>query len=365
METGKLDMDAVDGLLPRDMVDGAFRLILGRPPESDAAIAHHRKLRDLAALRRVLLKSPEFAALYARLAAEAEATDKAPDREQTTGGPASEDLGKHADERPGTVPHLLARGILPETGPVETDIEPAFRAQLWARIEDSWHRLGERAAHWSVLTHDLFRPERLEANRQAFEDTAEVEGILVDAALERAGSPDPSGLDCLEIGCGVGRATRALAARFATVTAVDISAPHLEVAAQELAAAGIANVTLTRAARIEDYAALNPVDVAFSRLVLQHNPPPVQAAILRAVFSKLRPGGLAIFQVVTYARDYAYEVAADLARPTGAMEMHALPQSKVFSLMATGGVAPLEVQEDFATGRDGPFRSHLFIGRKT
>lgn len=347
-------------MLAETTVVDAFRLILGRAPESPEVIDFHRRLASEAALRAALIGSAEFAAGYA--AAEA---GRILGTEAQAALAAAGPVTAHADERPGTVPLLLARGILPPPAEIETAAAPAALAALWSRIGATWTGLGTQAAHWSVLTHDAFRPETLEANRAAFEASAEVEGVLVDAALERAPDADPAAMRCLEIGCGVGRATRALARRFAQVTATDISPAHLAVAARELAAAGHANVTLRATAGPDDHAAAAAgCDFLFSRLVLQHNPPPVQAAILAGVLGALAPGALALFQVVTYARRYRYSTAADLAAEPGAMEMHVLPQPAVFAIMAAAGVAPLEVQEDFAAGRDGPFRSHLFLGRK-
>ncbi len=351
-------MTAEERVLAAETVERAFRLILGRPPESPETLEFHRRLGSEEALRAALIRSPEFGESYVRLVAERLAQKGAP------GEAAPEDLAKHADERPGTVPMKLARGILPEQGPVETDCPPGEAAALWTRIAESWTAMGTEAAHWSVLTHDLFRPETLEANRALFEGTAAVEGMLVDAAIERAPGFDPRSARAIEIGCGVGRATRALAERFAHVTGYDISAPHLEIAARELAAAGHDNVELRQMTGPADWAGLSGYGFAYSRLVLQHNPPPVQAAILRGVLAGLEPGGLALFQAVTYGRHYRYRAADDLSGAPGRMEMHVLPQPAVFALMAEAGVAPLEVQEDFAAGRDGPFRSHLFLGRK-
>jgi SAM-dependent methyltransferase len=345
-------------LTDRTVID-AFRLILGREPESESVIAFHRGMPSEAALRRALLGSAEFARLYARQEAEALLGKAA------AALPEAGDAPVHADERPGTHGLLLARGILPPEGRIETAAAPEAIAALWARTGASWTEFGATAPHWSVLTHDAFRPERLEENRDAFEESAEVEGVLVDAALERAPDRDPAGMRCLEIGCGVGRATRALARRFAHVTAVDISPTHIAVAERELAAAGIANVTLSVVGGPDDYAAAAAGrDFLFTRLVLQHNPPPVQEAILATVFAGLAPGAVALFQVVTYGRRYGYDTAADLAGQGGGMEMHVLPQHRVFALMERAGIAPLEVQEDFAAGREGPWRSHLFLGRK-
>lgn len=347
-------------MLSPDDVETAFRLILGRPPESEAVIEGHRRVGDLARLRRVLLESPEFARAFAAIDAERAAAEAAGEPE--TERPAR--LKGTMDARKAAPQVYDDQGILLEPNPVETALDPALRDRLWARVAESWAALGRSAPHWSVLTHERFRPEALDENREEFALSGRVEGMLVDAALARFPDLEPAGLHCLEIGCGVGRATRALAARFATVEGVDISAEHLAVAEAEFAAEGIANVTLTRVATVGDYAALAPADVFYSRIVLQHNPPPIQVAILEAAFAGLNPGGVALFQLVTHAKGYAYDPAADLARAPGEMEMHALPQPRVFALMATHGLAPVEVQEDFAGGLDSPYRSHLFLARK-
>ncbi|MEO1206030.1 MAG: hypothetical protein AAFV45_06835 [Pseudomonadota bacterium] len=46
--------------LTRSDVIWAYRLILGREPDNEDVIAHHAKMPSLAALRRALLRSPEF-----------------------------------------------------------------------------------------------------------------------------------------------------------------------------------------------------------------------------------------------------------------------------------------------------------------
>lgn len=327
-------------MLSENAVTSAYRLILGREPESPEVMAYHRSHPDEATLRRTLLSSPEFAALYDQLG-DAELKLKS-DRE-----------------------------VLPSNGRVEVEARGEARGALWARVAKFWDEMGQSAPHWSVLTFDQFKPDMLEENRSVFERSAEIDGQLVDMALGRfsGGLPftrpvkAPGQMICLEIGCGVGRATRALAKRFGKVVGVDISAAHLAVADQELKRAGARNVELRHMARIEDYELLPPIDFLYSRIVLQHNPPPVQAAILETALSRLLSGGIALFQVVTYARDYTYEVASDLLQ-RGGMEMHVLPQTTVFAIFDRTGLVPVEVQEDEAAGSDGRFRSHLFLARK-
>lgn len=349
--------EAEIAMLSEDTVTSAFRLILGREPESPEVLAYHCSLGTEAALRDALLGSAEFADAQARR------TSRKADR--SSAGPVSRAETTDPDERPETDGLLLARGILPPMGEIGTRADPETEAALWQRVARSWEGLGTEAPHWSVITHDAFRPETLEANRASFVGSAEAEGALVDAAFERLGGADPSEMRCLEIGCGVGRATRALATRFAHVKAVDISSTHLSVAERELADAGFANVTVARVQTLEDYR-LHAADrdFIFSRLVLQHNPPPLQRQILAAAFDGLVPGGTALVQIVTYARDYGYDPTEDVQSDRPGMEMHVLPQPEMFRLIAAAGLETLEVQEDFAAGRDGRFRSHLFLTRR-
>jgi hypothetical protein len=90
-----------------------------------------------------------------------------------------------------------------------------------------------------------------------------------------------------------------------------------------------------------------------SIIVLQHNPPPVIAHILRMLLRSLRPGGVAYFQVPTYRSGYTFDshrYLTDDVTP-GAFEMHLLPQSVVFQVVEQEGCAVLEVQPDHWVGR--------------
>lgn len=324
-------------MLSRETVEMAYRLILGREPESDAAIESHRGHADLAGLRRTLLTSPEFRAQQAR----AEGGEDSTERQIAE-----------------------AARIIPPASAIETAAHGAPEARLWARVIGAWEALGREAPHWSVLTAERYRPERIAETGAEFARSGEAEGRLADAALARLPGLDPARAHCLELGCGVGRATRALAKRFAQVTGVDVSPGHLAVAEADFAAEGVENARFRRVAGPADYAALPAHDFLFSRIVLQHNPPPVQCAMLSRLFARLASGGAALFQLVTHIHGYAYALEADLARPDGGMEMHALPQERVFALMAEAGLVPVEVQEDSAAGDRAIHRSHVFLARK-
>jgi hypothetical protein len=109
-----------------------------------------------------------------------------------------------------------------------------------------------------------------------------------------------------------------------------------------------------------------PFELWFSRIVLQHNPPPIAAMILRRALGLLAPGGLAVFQVPTHAIGYRFRVAEyvnGLGQP-GGIEMHVLPQPVVFDIVRDCACEPREVLEDFSAGPSGSWNSTTFVVRK-
>ena len=150
-----------------------------------------------------------------------------------------------------------------------------------------------------------------------------------------------------------------LAKEFREVTAIDISESHLAMAREVASASGRQNTRLALA-RVPEFGMTEPFDLWFSYIVLQHNPPPVIALVLRRMFAMLAAGGIAIFQVPTYAPGYAFDVAKYLAAPkSGTIEVHCLPQSVVFRLADEAGCMPLEMREDEAMGY--PWLSNMFV----
>jgi len=108
---------------------------------------------------------------------------------------------------------------------------------------------------------------------------------------------DAGGELVVEIGCGVGRVTRGLAARARSVVAIDVSSEMLA-RARELNPA-LSNVTWLLGdgrtlAGVEDASA----DGVFSHVVFQHLPDPALTLGYVAEMGRvLRPGGWAAFQV--------------------------------------------------------------------
>jgi SAM-dependent methyltransferase len=126
----------------------------------------------------------------------------------------------------------------------------------------------------------------------------EVLDRLVAMTGHRVGPDD----EVLDIGCGIGRMTRALAVRVGHVHALDVSSEMLRLARERNA--DLANVTWhhgdgTTLRVLADAS----VDGCFSHVVFQHLPDArMTLGYVREMGRVLRPGGWALFQVSTDPR---------------------------------------------------------------
>ncbi|MBP0494556.1 class I SAM-dependent methyltransferase [Pararoseomonas indoligenes] len=317
----------------RDEVLTCYRYILGREPESDMVLLSQVIPEEtLEALRARFLSSEEF-------------------------------LRKS---------RLLVNGLprpLPLTVPplkVETEAPPETLRRLVEKTGEYWSAIGTEAPHWSVLTSDMYRPERIEDTKAYFYASGKNDLNIIRGCLRRARVQPEAMVTAVEYGCGVGRVTGHLAVKFPKVVACDISRPHLDIAAAHLAETGASNVQLEHLGPDRLHPELR-CDFWFSRIVLQHNPPPVMAAILRRAFAALNPGGVAVFQVPTYKLDYTFRIRDYLDGPLGKqMEMHILPQPTVFALAEEADCRPVEVREDtgLVSSQIDQWLSNLFVFRK-
>ncbi len=123
------------------------------------------------------------------------------------------------------------------------------------------------------------------------------EEILTDMTNICQGK-DPKQMRVLEIGCGAGRITRALAGVFGEVHAVDVSGEMVRLARK--AVTGLGNVFLYQNNGM-DLSVLSSsyvFDFVFSIIVFQHIPSyAVIESYVREVHRVLRPGALFKFQV--------------------------------------------------------------------
>jgi len=316
----------------RDDVVAAYRWILGREPESEAVIrSAQRGYTNTEQLRRNFLRSEEF----------------------TTGLDPSVKAFRPYDLDPGGLP-------------IDVTCEPQVRSELLAHMERTWTQLGKEDPYWSVLSHDRYQRASFAEHEEAFWDSGQTDLVRLQRWLVRNQITLPANATCLEYGCGTGRVTRWLSQEFASVVACDISDAHLQLAAQAIAPERRERVTFFRISQLSRLDELPAFDLLFSTIVLQHNPPPIIAYVLDKLLARLRPAGVAYFQVPTLHPGYRFVLAEYLSSTVGnetQMEMHVLPQRYVFEIAARNGCEPVEVLPDDWTA-SLPYVSNTFLLRK-
>jgi len=162
-----------------------------------------------------------------------------------------------------------------------------------AKMRQDWDaRARENARHYVESSRTDWSDDEF---FQSGEST--VAGEILTDMINICQGIHPQQMKVLEIGCGAGRVTRALARLFGQVHAVDVSAEMIEQARRNLA--GLPNVHLY----VNNGMDLSPLpalefDFAFSSIVFQHIPSyEVIESYVREVHRLLRPGALFKFQV--------------------------------------------------------------------
>jgi 2-polyprenyl-3-methyl-5-hydroxy-6-metoxy-1,4-benzoquinol methylase len=237
-------------------------------------------------------------------------------------------------------------------GPIEVDVTQQQLEALFTLVGAQWERVGKAKPHWSVLSSDEYLPEALTEERlREFYASGAEEVHLLETLCARNEVTLPQNAHCLEFGCGVGRVTLHLSRRFSTVEGVDISSPNLAECLKVLSREGRRNVTARQLRSPSEVSSVAPFDVLFTRIVLQHNPPPIQKFILSSLLERLRPGGVALFQTIVHGRGYRYNAAGHLANAqTEVFEMHALPMREVLKCIELNSCKCLEVMRETAGG---------------
>ena len=123
--------------------------------------------------------------------------------------------------------------------------------------------------------------------------------LLVDPVLASLAKPREQA-EALDLGCGVGRVSRALASRFASVTGVDVSDEMVARATDLHPADRYPNLRFVTSNGVTIPLPDRSVDFGFSYEVVQHMPSrQVILWSLRELARVLRPGGLALVHVHT------------------------------------------------------------------
>lgn len=247
---------------------------------------------------------------------------------------------------------------------VDAHVTPQQLDAAFERVRATWEQVGVDEPFWSVLSADEFKRDQL-ASTDVFYASGEHHVNDLVSLLNRQGLDASSVASCLEFGCGVGRMTVWLAEAFGHVVGCDISQPHLDLAQAEVDRRGADNITLTHVADKAGLAELPEVDLVYSVIVLQHNPPPIMAFILGRLLASVRPGGHAVVQLPTYDHRYGFSIA-DYLEPESVdgILMHVLPQSDVFAVIRDAGCELLEVYADHLAGMEPKTMSNTFVIRR-
>ena len=250
---------------------------------------------------------------------------------------------------------------------IEYDISPHKKALLLSHVESVWNNYGNTETYWSVLTDkNYLNRNRTQKQLNTFYETGKSEILCIENTLRRCGVwKELNKKDCMEYGCGVGRMTIHLSNLFQHVTGMDISDGHLNLAKQKLSELNIKNVNLKKIKNLEDLKHLPKYDFIYSVIVLQHNPPPVIAAIIEAFFLLLKTNGIVMFQVPVQKRGYKFIVDDHLNQmnQNKTMEMHIIPQPIVLEIARRCNCFLLEVHNNGWTGSD-EFISQSFVFKK-
>ncbi|MBZ5606922.1 MAG: class I SAM-dependent methyltransferase [Acidobacteriia bacterium] len=170
--------------------------------------------------------------------------------------------------------------------------EISIDQQLQKMREDWDQRARENARHYVNTASTAWSDEEFFASGEK----TVAEEILTDMTNICQGKA-PGEMRVLEIGCGAGRVTRALARLFGEVHAVDVSGEMVRLATQALRDQPNAKVYQNNGQDLTVVPDL-PFDFAFSSIVFQHIPSrDIIENYVREVHRLLRPGALFKFQV--------------------------------------------------------------------
>ena len=241
-------------------------------------------------------------------------------------------------------------------------------------LQRNWDILGKEDPLWAIITWQDKKGNKWDpteffaSGRQEIADVMQyLAGLHLDGPRQRA----------LDFGCGVGRLTRALAARFAKATGVDI-APSMNAQAQALDLEHRCDFVLNARADLSMFPD-NTFDFIYSNIVLQHMRPEYSTAYIREFCRVLAPDGVAVFQLPSKHKPPAKRRSwKDLVRPLipslvlrwyryrhravspveaappqparARMEMYTVPKAQVLELIKTSGCRLVDAVENGAAG---------------
>ena len=315
-----------------EVIRNAYRLFLGREAESDAVVNNlAASAHTIDELRHLFLNSSEFA-------------------------------NKNSESFKGFGLKEIFSAYTDAYADIEVDVgDPKTLAELNARVAKQWGLLGDSDPYWSVLTHDVYRSKNFnEISSEIFYGSGITEIDTIASFERRCGVKINRGT-CFELGCGVGRVTHLFSQIFNKVIAADISSGNLRLCTEILQKKHVENVECVLLRDPHGITEMDPFDLFYSVIVLQHNPPPIQKVLISNALSKLKQGGYCFFQTPDWFDradgngSYRFRVAEFLNDSPMAMDMHCLPKHEVIKILNEYKMKIIDIAPDVCTGLFGSY----------
>ncbi len=179
--------------------------------------------------------------------------------------------------------------------------------------QKNWDQLGKDDPLWVILTDPSRKGGRWEAKEFFAIGEQEIDEHVIEYLKARK-IPVARGA-ALDFGCGVGRLTQGLARHFEEVHGVDISPSMIEHARRFNRYESKVQYHVNNTPHLADFKD-NSIDLIYSNITLQHIEPRHAKRFIEDFIRVLRPGGLAIFQVIepTFIRSLVPQFAVTLYR---------------------------------------------------
>lgn len=211
-------------------------------------------------------------------------------------------------------------------------------------LKNTWTALGEADPLWAILTNE--ESEGGGWDLDAFFASGEAEISSVMAEIDSLGLAFERGR-ALDFGCGVGRLTRALGARFGEAHGVDIAPTMLDLARRLNAEHPNLVFHLNQQPDLGLFPS-DHFDFVYSRIVLQHMAPEYAKHYIDEFVRVVRPGGVVAFQIPSRPGDDGAAVS-DLLRPSGVFRAEVAVPAPLPELVA-GDTHRIDVQIANASG---------------
>ena len=160
-------------------------------------------------------------------------------------------------------------------------------------LQETWDELARKDAMWAVLTGPLATAREWDASAFFATGVAEIDSVI--DRVRRTGVI-PRFHRALDFGCGLGRATQALAGQFEHADGVDISTAMITRARDFNRHGDRCRYHLNETDRLAAFAD-GIFDFVYSVITLQHMEPQYSRRYIEEFFRVVRPGGVVVFQL--------------------------------------------------------------------